>query len=202
MIVSIAGESCYIYREPTDSMFGTNRSKSSWSPPGSYGAESRLLYHVQRVLNARDRNLIKKRLWKDGHLFGSDHSQYLRSRDLSAVPSMFVYHANAALEIAAESYNILGRVELDVKYGVGRENDPNFEQECREWMARKENAHSCYEVSWEGEVVIDGSTATRRLYRGFTSLDEARAFLATDPGEYSRLIDRRTGERVAAPCFA
>ena len=90
-------------------------------------------------------------------MFGSDHSQYLRSRNLKAVPSLYIYHANYALEIAAESFNVLGRVELDVVYGAGREDDRNFENQCREWVATREAAHPCYEVSWEAEATIDGS---------------------------------------------
>ena len=63
-------------------------------------------------------------------------------------------------------------------------------------MQRKEEAHPCYEVSWEGEATIDGHTASRRHYRAFTDLDQAGAFLGCDPGESCRLIDRRTGEAV------
>jgi hypothetical protein len=35
-----------------------------------------------------------------------------------------------------------------------------------------------------------------RHYRGFTDPSEAQTFLLTTPGEYPRLIDRRTGERL------
>ena len=202
MLVTIVGTSCYVYREPTDPVFRPNRSKSSWSPPGWYGAESRLLYAIQKILNQRGYDLLKKRLWRDGHMFGSDHSQYLRSRNLKSTPSMYVYHGSYCTEVAAESFNVLGRVELDVVLGAGREDDADFEQECREWVAKVEAAHPCYEVSWEAGATIDGNNAVRRLYRGFTSLDEAKAFMATDPGDSCRLIDRRTGERVAATCFA
>ncbi len=202
LIVSIVGTSCYVYRQPGDPVFRPNRSRHSWSPPGWYGAESRLLHHVLKILNGRGYGFIKKRMWKDGHMFGSDHSQYLRSRDLKSVPSLYIYHADYALEVAAESFNVLGRVEFEMTYGVGREDDRNFENACREWAAERERDHPCYEVSWMGEATIDGHTAVRRLYRGFTDLDEARAFYETDPGEYCRLIDRRSGDRVGALCLA
>jgi len=39
---------------------------------------------------------------------------------------------------------------------------------------------------------------SRRLYRGFKSFDEARNLMKTDPGDNCRLIDRRSGERIAA----
>ena len=199
MIVSIVGSSCYVYCEPGDAVFRPNRSRYSWSPPGWYGAESRLLYNVLKIVNGRGYDLIKKRMWRDGHMFGSDHTQYLRSLNLKGVPSLYVYHADYALEVAAESFNVLGRVELDVTYGAGREEDPEFERVCREWIARREAAHPCYQVSWDGEATIDGHTAVRRLYRGFSDLDTARAFLESDPGASCRLIDRRTGGPALVP---
>ena len=201
LLVTIVGTSCYVYREPSDPVFRPNRSKSSWSPPGWYGAESRLQYNVQKILNGRGYGLYKRRMWKDGHMFGSDHSQYLRSRNIKRCPSLYIYHADSALEVAAESYNVLGRVELDVMLGVGWADDRYFENQTREWVSRAEADHPCFEVSWMGEATIDGSTASRRLYRGFRDLDESRAFLATEPGDSCRLIDRQTRGRVAAPCL-
>lgn len=118
----------------------------------------------------------------------------MRSRDIKRSPSLYVSHGSYCIEIAAASFETLNRVELDVVYGAGREDDADFEQECREWTARAEAAHPCFEVSWDGEVVIDGENAARRLYRGFKGLDEARAFLDNDPGDSFRLIDRRTGQ--------
>ena len=201
MILSIVGTSCYVYREPTDPLFRPNRSKSSWSPPGWYAAESRLLYNVMKILNARGYGLIKKRMWRDGHMFGAEHTQYLRSRDINGVPSLYIYHANQATEVAAESWNVLGRVGLNVMIGADWADDRYFENQTREWVIRAEAQHPCYEVSWEAEATIDGNEAFRRLYRGFRDLDEARAFLATDPGDSCRLLDRSTGERLAAPCL-
>jgi hypothetical protein len=58
-------------------------------------------------------------------------------------------------------------------------------------VANAEAAHPCHEVSWEAEAAIDGHEALRRLYRGFRDLDEARALMATEPGDSCRLIDRR-----------
>jgi hypothetical protein len=191
MIVSIVGDFCYVYREPGDPKFRPNRSEHSWSSPGWYAAESRLLFNVQKILNERGYGLLKKRMWRDGHLFGSDHSQYLRSRNLKSVPSLYVFHANGALEVAAESYNVLGQVRFDVVYGAGREDDANFEMECQEWLRRTEASFPCYEVSWEADCTIDESTASRRLYRGFTNFDEANAFQRLDPERSCRLIDRR-----------
>lgn len=198
MLVSIVGCSCYVYREPGDPTFRPNRSRHSWSPPGWYAAESRLLHNVHKLLNRRGYDLLKKRMWRDGHMFGTEYTHYLRSRNLKAIPSLYIYHADSALEVAAESYNVLGRVRLDVVYGAGREDDPEFEAVCRESVARRDALHTCIEVSWEAEATIDGHTANRRLYRAFTGRDQARAFLDSDAGESCRLIDRRTGESAMA----
>jgi hypothetical protein len=80
-----------------------------------------------------------------------------------------------------------------VVYGVGRQDDPDFERSCQEWVKRKEADFPCFQVSWEQEATIDECTAVRRHYRAFTDLDEARAFLESDPGESCRLIDRHLG---------
>jgi len=163
LIVSIVGTSCFVYREPEDPQFRPNKSKSSWSPPGWYGAESRLLYNVQKALNARGYSFIKRRMWRDDHMCGCDHSQYLRSRDIEAVPNLYIYHGSYASEVAAESWNVLGRIELDVMYGAGWADNRNFENQTREWVMAIEAPHPCYEVSWEAVATIDGHAATRRL---------------------------------------
>jgi hypothetical protein len=196
MLVSIVGCSCYVYREPGDPVFRPNRSRKSWSPTGWYAAESRLLHHVQRTLNGRGYGLIKKRVWRDGHMFGCEQTQYLRSRDPGSVPSLYVYHADQATEIAAESFNVLGSVRLDVVFGAGREGDTDFEAACREWVRRHEAAHPCFEVSWEAEAVIDGHPAARRLYRAFTDQTQARAFLRSDPGGSCRMTDRTIDQTI------
>ncbi len=196
MIVSIVGHSCYVYREPGDPVLRPNRSRNSWSPPGWYTPESRLLYHAQKVLNRRGYGLLKKRMWRDGHMFGNEYTQYLRSRNLNTVPSLYVYHADYALEVAAESFNVLGRAVLDVVYGAGRQDDPEFERACREWVRRREAAHPSYEVSWEAEATIDGHTSIRRLYRAFTDTEAVMAFVESVSGDACRMIDRHTGKVV------
>ena len=123
MIVSIIGRSCYVYKQDSDPVFRPTSGDSSWSAPGWYGAESRLLHHVQKILNQRGYDLIKKRMWKDGHMFGTEHTQYLRSRDLRGAQSLCIYHANQAIEIAAELFNKIGMVELAVEYGLTEEGD-------------------------------------------------------------------------------
>jgi hypothetical protein len=198
MIVTIVGSCCYVYREDGDPVFRPSNGKSCWSPPGWYGAESRLLHHVKRILNRRGYPLIKKRMWRDGHLFGTEYSQYLRSRDIQKTPSLCVYHANYAIEISAESFNKLGRVELAVEYGLMEEDDGAA---SRDRVQAFEAAHSCYEVSWDAPADLDSGVMTSgperyRHYKGFTDRSQAEAWLRSCPGEYPKLIDRRSGERL------
>lgn len=199
MIVSIVGSSCYVYREDGDPVFRPNTSKSCWSPPGWYAAESRLLHHVKLILNQRGYGLIKKRMWRDGHMFGSEHTQYLRSRVVTGTPSLCVYHATYALEIAAEVFNKLGRLELAVEYGLSESDDGAA---SRAHVESIEDAHPCYEVSWDAPANLDSGVMTSgpekyRHYRAFTDRSKAEAWLRSCPGEHPRLIDRRTGDRLS-----
>jgi hypothetical protein len=160
-----------------------------------------LLHHVLGTLNARGYHLIKKRMWKDGHLCGTEHTQYLRSRSVRATPSLCLYHADHAVEIAVESYNVLGRVVLRVEYGLAEEGDGPQTAASMALVRDIELARPVYEVSWDAPAELDGGVMTSRPeryrhYRGFTDADDARAFLRDDPGESPRLIDRQTGERL------
>ena len=201
MIVSIVGRSCYVYKQDCDPVFRPTRGVSSWSAPGWFGAESRLLHHVQRSLNQRGYDLLKKRMWRDGHLFGTEHTQYLRSRDLRGAQSLCIYHANHPIEIAAELFNRIGLVELAVEYGLTEDGDGSVTAAAREFVKRIEVACPCYEVSWDAPAYLDSGIMTSgsgryRHYKGFTDLTEATVCLNTDPGEYPRLVNRHTGERV------
>jgi hypothetical protein len=199
MIVTIIGSSCYVYRQPGDPVFRPNNGKSCWSAPGWYGAESRLLHHVKRILNQRGYDLIKKRMWKDGHMVGTEFTQYLRSRNVRGTPSLCVYHADHAVEIAAESFNKLGRVELSVEYGLSKDDDGAA---SRVHVQAIESSHPCYEVSWSAPAdnidsgIMTSGPGRYRHYRAFTDRDEAEAWLRSYPGECPKLINRRSDERI------
>jgi hypothetical protein len=198
MIVTVVDRTCYVYRQPSDPIFHPNRSGSSWSPPGWYGAESRLFHQVKLILNRRGYDLIKKRMWKDGHLFGTEHTQYLRSRSIKTMPSLCIYHANYAMEIAAEVFNKLGMVELAVEYGLTKEDDGAA---SRDHVEAIESAYPCFEVSWDAPADLESGVMTSaperyRHYKGFTDRSHAEAWLRSCPGEYPMLIDRRAGERL------
>ena len=82
--------------------------------------ESRLLYAIKNQLNAEGWNLIKKRMWKDGHLVG-DMQQYLRTRKPSGNPDKDIYIWNGHWQIhgAEEDFNS-GHLVLIVERGIFR----------------------------------------------------------------------------------
>jgi hypothetical protein len=199
MIVSIVGRTCYVYRQDSDPVFRPTNGVSSWSAPGWYGAESRLLYHVQKTLNQRGYDLIKKRMWKDGHMVGTEHTQYLRSRAILSTPSLCIYHANHAVEIAAEVFAKIGMVELAVEYGLAEECDGPATAASRDHIMAIEARCSCFEVSWDAPAVLESGMMTSgperyRHYNGFTDPTRAVAWFRSCPGQYPKVIDRRTGE--------
>jgi hypothetical protein len=201
MIVTIVDHICYVYCQPGDPIFRPNRTGSSWSPPGWYGAESRLLHHVLRILNARGYDLIKRRMWRDGHMVGTEHTRYLRSRNVRGMPSLCIYHADHAVEVAAKSFNKLGRLALAVEYGLAEEGDGPQTAASMALVRDIEAAHPVYEVSWDASSNLDSSIMTSgperyRHYQGFTDRGEAEKWLRSCPGEYPKLIACREGERL------
>jgi hypothetical protein len=81
--------------------------------------ESRLLYHVKKILNKQGYDLIKKHMAKDGHLM-DDLQQYLRTRKPSGDPSKDIYIYNSMWTIcgAEEDLNKTGSVILSVMRDV------------------------------------------------------------------------------------
>ena len=95
-----------------------------------------------------------------------------------------------------------GLVELAVEYGLTEDNDGPGTTATRDFVKGIEATRPCYEVSWDAPAVLDSAIMTTgsgryRHYKGFTDLTEATAFYNTDPGEYPRLINRLTGERIS-----
>lgn len=110
MIIEIRDHSCIVTKEPGDPRF---------SGVVNAAGESRLLYHVKNILNARGYDLIKKRAYKDGHLL-DDMQQYLRTRKPSGDPKkdIYVYSSFFAIEGADEVLNRKGQVCLTVETNV------------------------------------------------------------------------------------
>ena len=72
--------------------------------------ESQLLHRIKRALNRVGCNLIKKRMWKDGHMV-DDMQQYLRSRNTKG-ETWAIYNGHWALRGADEALNEFGTVDL------------------------------------------------------------------------------------------
>jgi hypothetical protein len=99
----------HVYREPGD--------------PKYYGiinaaGESRLLHTIKKQLNAKGWTLIKKRMWKDGHL-KDELQQYLRTRKPTGDPNkdVYIYNPYWAIQGAEVDFNV-GHLILAVERGV------------------------------------------------------------------------------------
>ena len=86
VIVSVVRHSCYVYEDDDDPVFRPTSGASSWSALGWFGAESRLLHHVRMILNLQDDRPVKRRMRREGHIFGSDHGRYPGSRNFEGGP--------------------------------------------------------------------------------------------------------------------
>ena len=80
--------------------------------------ESNLLYAIKKLLNSQGYDLIKKRMWKDGHMV-DDMQQYLRTRKPSGDPEKDIFISNSqwAIEGAEVMYN-QGCVRLDLTKNI------------------------------------------------------------------------------------
>ena len=108
MKTEFKGNTLIVTREPND--------------PKYYGkfqarGESNLLYALKSHLNALGYDLVKKRMWKDGHLV-DDSQQYLKTRKKGAGKAdIYIYNGNYNIRGAEEDFNH-GEVILNVEYNV------------------------------------------------------------------------------------
>lgn len=102
MKVELKDNKCIVTRETGDRPCAV-------SPAG----ESLLLHRVKMALIGQGHDVIKKRMWKDGHLFGNDTTQYIRTR--SKKSGMMIYDPLYAIRNMAEDFNVERRVELAVE---------------------------------------------------------------------------------------
>ena len=97
MKVQFTENALVVTRESTDpKFFGT----------GGACGESRFLYHLKLVLNKMGFDLIKKRMWKDGHGV-DDMQQYLRTRKPTGNPKndIYVYNTQWAIDGLNDRFN-------------------------------------------------------------------------------------------------
>ena len=115
MKVELKGNVCIVTREKGDPKFRN----TGYGANGNQG-ESKLLYHVKKILIARGYDLIKKRVQKDNHLMGDQYQQYIRTRKPSGEShkDIYIFNHNYAIRGAEVGFNEDGIVHLTVWYDV------------------------------------------------------------------------------------
>jgi hypothetical protein len=115
MQVTMKGNQCIVTREPKDPKFRD----TNWG-----SGESTLLYNVKKELIKQGYDLIKKRMWKDGHLV-SDTCQYLRAKKPTDNPDkdIYVWDGNYQIRNAAEDFNKDGKVTYNVMTDVFKKEE-------------------------------------------------------------------------------
>lgn len=102
------GHCCVVTREDGDPKFYGARNAAG---------ESRLLYHVVQELRRQGHDVIKKRMWKDGHMV-DDMQQYVRSRNKRCSPNFAVWNGSWAIRGAEEDFNSEGKVVLNLTHPI------------------------------------------------------------------------------------
>lgn len=106
VVLDIDNHTCTVTREKGDPRFDPKYRDGSWG-----NGESRLLHHVKLALIEQGHDVIKKRMWKDGHMYGDERTQYIRTRNKRCKkPHFYVYDANWAVRNSAEDFNTEGKV--------------------------------------------------------------------------------------------
>jgi hypothetical protein len=108
MILEIKENVLIVTREGTDPKYYGNRNAVG---------ESNLLHAIKNKLNSEGYDLIKKRMWKDGHLV-DDCQQYLRTRKKGAGKAdIYIYSPFFAVRGANEPFNE-GSVMLTIERNI------------------------------------------------------------------------------------
>jgi hypothetical protein len=114
MKIKLENSSLTVTREPNDPKF-YNGGKNTWG-----SAESRLLYHIKKALIAAGHDVIKKRMQADGHMYGNEETQYIRSRKIAkGKPYLMIYDGMWAIRQLQEPWNEHGEITLLVERGIG-----------------------------------------------------------------------------------
>lgn len=75
--------------------------------------ETAFWHQLKKLFNADGHNMIKKLMWKDGHLT-DDTRYYIRSRKIKPTGSIMIYDDNWVFRNVYEPYNKDGEVTLDI----------------------------------------------------------------------------------------
>ena len=103
VVLDVNNYNCRVIREKTDPYF----TDSGWS-----NAESVFLYHVKKELIKRGYDVIKKRMYKDGHLV-DNFKQYIRSRKLDD-KAFCIFNDRYDIVSAGAEFNEYGEFDLYV----------------------------------------------------------------------------------------
>lgn len=76
------------------------KGKEDYIAPNN-GGDSLLLYKIKNLLNKAGANLIKKRMWKDGHLV-SDYAQYIRPASRGKAANMYIFDTKFNISYSKE----------------------------------------------------------------------------------------------------
>ena len=76
-----------------------------------FNNESTLLYYIKEELIKMGFDVIKKRMWKDGHLVGGDETQYIRERK----HLFYIYDAEHESRLLHKDFNKEGFVFLQLQ---------------------------------------------------------------------------------------
>ncbi|MGO9377324.1 MAG: hypothetical protein ACLP29_02080, partial [Dissulfurispiraceae bacterium] len=82
--------------------------------PAKFYSESTLLHHIKRRLIAMGFDVIKKLMWKDGHMV-ADTCHYIRSRKYSDDNFFMAWDGAYALRFLYEDWNKHGELSLDLE---------------------------------------------------------------------------------------
>lgn len=87
---------CIVEREAQDKPLH----RSGWQ-----GADHDSIFYlrVRRELQKQGHDVLSKRMWKDGHMYGSDATLYIRTRNKKK--GFMVYDGDYALRFAFEDFN-------------------------------------------------------------------------------------------------
>ena len=98
VVLNFMDNKCVVTKEPDDKKY----SRSGYTP-----AESTFLYHVKKELLEQGFDVIKKRMWKDGHMV-DDTQQYIRTHNTKQNEYFCVFNNYYAIFDAGERFNEMG----------------------------------------------------------------------------------------------
>ena len=88
-----------------------------------FNNESNLLYHIKEELIKMGFDVIKKRMWKDGHIVGTDQTQYIRERN----HLFYIYDNEHESRLLHKDFNREGFVFLCLEINTFMRNKPTKE---------------------------------------------------------------------------